>query len=1155
MSTFLEALDERVLIFDGAMGTEIQARGLSVDDYWGHEGNSEVLLLSRPDVIRAIHASYLEAGADCIETNTFGANALVQDEYGMGDRVHELNVVAARLAREAASSFSDRPRWVAGSIGPGTKAPSLGQATFDDLERSYRAQALGLIEGGVDALVIETAYDLLQVKAAIAAVAGAFEESRTHLPVIVQVTVEATGQMLLGSEIGAALATIEPFGIVKVVGLNCATGPVEMTEHVRYLCAHSRKFVSVLPNAGLPEVRDGRTVYSLTPEEFVAHHRLFVEEFGANVVGGCCGTTPEHIRRLAEALRDRPRPHRAPQFEPACASLYIAQPLRQETSFFVVGERCNAQGSKRFRGLVEAGDWDHAVEVAKEQVREGAHGLDISVDMTGRDGVADMAAVVSELRSQVTLPLFLDSTEPSVLEAGLKLIGGRPVINSINLEEGRGPGSRIDRTLRLARRFGAAVIAMAIDERGQATTRARKLDACRAVFEVATGEYGLEPHDLIFDPLVLPISTGMEEGRRAALETLDAVAALGEEFPDSFTSLGVSNVSFGLSPAARQALNSMFLHEAVARGLSMAIMHPGQILPTHRIEERARAVALDLVYDRRREGYDPLAELIVLFEGVSGTRTGAGEEELSALPLAERLTRRIVDGARKGLEADLDDALADHPALEIIDRFLLPGMKLVGEQFASGEMQLPFVLQSAETMKVAVSHLEPHMERAGDGSKGRIVLATVKGDVHDIGKNLVDIILTNNGYSVENLGIKQPIGAIVEAAERAGADAIGLSGLLVKSTVVMREDLEEMNRRGLHGYPVLLGGAALTRAYVENDLRALYRGRVFYGRDAFEGLRIMDGLMAEKRGEAAAPVEAAPRPRRARRPAAAAGARRSDVAIDVQVPHAPFHGSRIAAGLSIQEVARYLNRVSLYQGRWQVRRRRGQSAEEFEASLARTMDPVLRDVLARSVEERILAPAVVYGYFACASEGNDLIVYDDDGRERARFGFPRQSRGRRLCIADFFRPVESGERDVVALQVVTMGPRASEVAAELFRADRYTDYLYLHGLSVEMAEALAEMWHRRVREELGIAGLDAATVEGILKAGYRGCRYSFGYPACPGLEDQKKILELLEPERIGVRLSEEFQLAPEQSTSAIIVHHPEARYFSVGRAAISGGGE
>ncbi|MBW3588098.1 MAG: methionine synthase [Actinobacteria bacterium] len=1148
MSSFLEALQERVVIFDGAMGTSIHASQVSIDDYNGQEGNSEVLTFTRPEVIQSIHAGFLDVGCEVVETNTFGANVAAQGEYGQADKVYDLNLTAAKLAKEVASSYSDRTRWVFGSIGPGTKLPTLGDIDFDTLADGYEIQVRGLIDGGADGLIIETCFDLLQTKAAIAGAMDAFTASSTKLPLIVQVTIQPEGAMLLGSEIGAALATIDPFRVVDVIGINCSTGPVEMTEHVRYLCNHSRRPVSVQPNMGIPDVVAGVEHFPLTPEEFVRHHRIFVEEFGASVIGGCCGSTPEHMGQLVEALRDMPRPDREVRFEPASSSLYIAQPFQQDTSVFVIGERLNTQGSRKFKALVENQDFEGIVDLAKEQIREGCHALDVMPDITGRNGAEDISAIVSRLATQSTLPLVIDSTEWPVMEAALKKIGGRPVMNSVNLEDGAGPDSSFAKKMQLAVRFGAAVVAGAIEEKGQATTADWKVEVCGKLHKEVLS-WGLEPHDILWDPLVLPISTGQEEARPYALETLDAIERLKDKFPGTFTTAGVSNISFGLSPVARKVLNSVFLHEAINRGLDSAIVHYGKILPMSRIPDDQKEAALDLIYDRRREGYDPLTEFMARFEGVESEI--AQKEDLISLPLEERLNKRIIDGNRTGLTDDLDEAMAKYDPLKIINDFLLEGMKVVGDLFGSGQMQLPFVLQSAETMKAAVAHLEPHMEKATDGGKGKIVLATVRGDVHDIGKNLVDIILTNNGYTVFNLGIRQPIGSIIEAAQREKADAIGLSGLLVKSTIVMREDLEELNRRDLHHYPVLLGGAALSRSYVEDDLRQLYRGEVFYGRDAFEGLNTMDSLMAAKREGSTVSLDTAPKPKR-QKPAKTQSITvpsRSDVATDAPIPTPPFFGSRIVKGIPIADVARFLNReVALFRGQWGYKRRRGQSADDYREYLRTEVEPILRQWMDRVIEEQILQPAVAYGYFNAQSEGNDLIIFHDDGKEWLRFTFPRQTSGKFLCISDFFRPVGSKEMDVVAFHLVTMGPRVSEVAQELFQSDRYNDYLHLHGLSVEMAEALAEMWHMRIRQEMGIAEKDASDIKGLFKQGYRGSRYSFGYPACPDLEDQVQIMELLEPERIGVTLSEEFQLHPEQSTSAIIAHHPEARYFSVARS-------
>ena len=1148
MKGFLEALKERVIIFDGAMGTSIHAAQLSIDDYIGQEGNSEVLNFTRPDVIKAIHASFLDAGTDCVETNTFGANLVAQGEYGQAEKVYEINYAAAKLAKEVASSYADRPRWVFGSMGPGTKMPTLGDVTWDELEASYALQSRGLVDGGADGLIIETSFDILQTKAAIAGVMETFAATGIKLPLIVQVTIQPEGTMLLGTEIGAALTTLEPYSVIDVVGINCATGPAEMVEHVRYLCKHARRPVSVQPNMGLPDVVDGHVHYGLTPKEFVDYQKVFVSEFGASVIGGCCGSTVEHLQPLVEALRDHPAPQRTPLFEPACASLYISQPFKQDTAFFQIGERSNAAGSRKFKRLIEEGDFDGIVEMAKDQIKEGAHALDVNVDIVQRDLAKDMYEVVLRYATQSTLPIVIDSTETRVVETALKLIGGRPVINSFNLEEGTDPDSRLMKGLALARKFGAAVVLGAIDPDGQAKTADAKLDVCKRLHDLCISE-GFESHDLIFDPLVFPLGTGEDQYRPTAVALLDAIERIKTELPGTFTTIGLSNISFGLSPYSRQVLNSVYLYEALNRGLDSAILHPAKILPLSRITEEQKQATLDLIYDRR-EGGDPLLRFISVFEGLEGDKTEA-RKDLSLLPLDERLKTRIIDGNRNGMEADLDEAMAKWPPLEIVNTSLLEGMKVVGDLFGSGEMQLPFVLQSAETMKAAVAYLEPHMEKASEGGKGKIVLATVKGDVHDIGKNLVDIILTNNGYTVVNLGIRQPISDIISAAEKEQADAIGLSGLLVKSTLIMREDLEELNRRELHHYPVILGGAALNRSYVEDDLRRIYKGSVFYGRDAFEGLSTMDALMAAKKGDGVA-LDTAHKPKRLKTVTKVQAdiPARSDVAIDAPVPVPPFFGSRVVTGIPVQEVARYLNKeVALFRGQWQYKRKKGQSAEDYRRYLQDEVEPILRSWLDRAISEQILTPAVAYGYFHAQSEGDDLIVYHEDATTPwVRFTFPRQRSGRFLCISDFFRPVSSGEMDVVAFHLVTMGATVTAVAHELFTADRYKDYLHLHGLSVEMAEALAELWHQRIREELGIGAIDANTVKGLFRQGYRGSRYSFGYPACPNLEDQVQIMELLRPDRIGVSLSEEFQLDPEQSTSAIIVHHPEARYFSIGRS-------
>jgi len=1151
----LQAMSGRVVVADGAMGTMLQASGASADDFGGHEGCNEILNQTRPDVVRAIHDSYLAAGTDCVTTNSFGANLGNLGEYGLTGMIGELSEASARIAREAADAWTtaDHPRWVLGSMGPGTKLPTLGHVAFAALRDTYQRNAAGLIRGGVDALVVETCQDLLQAKAAVIGARRAIAAAGVSLPLIVQVTIETTGAMLLGSEIGAALTALEPLG-VDAMGLNCATGPGEMSEHLRYLSRHSRVPLSCMPNAGLPELTADGAYYPLTPEQLAAAHDTFTAEFGLALVGGCCGTTPEHLAAVVERVRGRPVASRRARPEPGVASLYQHVPFRQDTAFLAIGERTNANGSKAFREAMAASRLDDCVEIARQQTRDGAHLLDLCVDYVGRDGVADMKEIAGRLATAATLPIVLDSTEPEVITAGLEKLGGRAVVNSVNYEDGDGPGSRIARMMPLVKEHGAAVIALTIDENGQARTADWKVAVAARLIEDLTGNWGMRVSDIIVDCLTFPIATGQEETRRDAIETIEAIREVKRRYPDVQTTLGVSNVSFGLNPAARAVLNSVFLDECVRAGLDSAIVHASRIMPIARIPGEQLQTALDLVYDRRHDGYDPLTKLLELFEGVDAAAVKAGRAaELLGLPLWERLKRRIIDGERAGLEPDLDEALASRPALEIVNDVLLDGMKTVGERFASGEMQLPFVLQSAEVMKASVAYLEPHMERTDDAGKGTIVLATVRGDVHDIGKNLVDIILSNNGYDVVNIGIKQPISAILAAAEENGADVIGMSGLLVKSTVVMRDNLEELNSRGQAGrWPVLLGGAALTRSYVEQDLAALFDGEVRYARDAFEGLRLMDAFMAVKRGEAGA---ALPALRERRVPGRTAGARlvvtapeempaRSDVRTDNPVPAQPFWGNRIIKGIPLADYAAYLDERATFMGQWGLKASRG-AGPTYEELVETEGRPRLRMWLERLRTEGLVEAAVVYGYFPCVSEGNDLVILDEAGAERERFAFPRQRRDRHLCLADFFRPRESGETDVVAFQLVTVGPRISEAAAELFAKNSYREYAELHGLSVQLTEALAEFWHTRIRSELGFGSEDPGNLDGFFKLGYRGARFSFGYAACPDLEERAKVMRLLEPERIGVELSESFQLTPEQATDALVVHHPEAKYFSV----------
>ena len=1152
-----QALASRTVIADGAMGTMLQEADPTLEDFQGHEGCNEILNVSRPDIVRGVHDAYLAAGVDAIETNTFGANWANLAEYGIEDRIYELAFAGAKIAREAADAAStkEKPRFVLGSLGPGTKLPSLRHTSYQKLKDAYYTAAKGLLDAKSDALLVETTQDLLQAKAAVNGCRQAIEEVDFDVVLIAQVTVETTGTMLLGSEIGAALNALEPLEI-DLIGLNCATGPAEMSEHLRYLSKFSNCAISVMPNAGLPILGAKGAEYPLGPAELADALETFVGDYGIGLIGGCCGTTPEHLAAVVQKMSGKPFKERGAALDPGASSLYQYVPFRQENTYLAIGEKTNANGSRAFRDALVAEDWEKCVEIARDQIRDGAHMLDLSVDYVGRDGAKDMYEIASRFATASTLPIVLDSTEPNVLKAGLEALGGRSVINSVNYEDGDGPTSRFARIMPLVREHGAAVVALTIDEEGQARTAEWKLRVARRLINDLNSNWQMKTGDILIDCLTFPIATGQEETRRDGIETIEAIRTLKLEFPDVQTTLGVSNVSFGLNPAARVVLNSVFLHECVQAGLDSAIVHPSKITPLVRIEARHKEVALDLIYDRRKyDGdtciYDPLTEFLQLFEGVElAASRNVRASELAALPLTERLQRRIIDGEKVGLSEDLDTAMVDGiKPLMIINDYLLEGMKVVGELFGKGEMQLPFVLQSAEVMKTAVAYLEPHMEKTDDEGRGTMLLATVKGDVHDIGKNLVDIILSNNGYTVVNIGIKQTINQIIDAAQESNVDAIGMSGLLVKSTVIMKENLEELTNRGLADkWPVVLGGAALTRAFVEQDLAAMFPGEVRYARDAFEGLRLMDSIMAVKRGVPGAELPALRERKVPLRPKKdeekVVDTRRSDVRVDIDIPAAPFFGSRIIKGVPLADYVGMLDERALFVGQWGLKGARG----EYEAMVESEGRPRLRALLNQVQSQGWLNAAVVYGYFPCFSDGNDLVILHhegpDKGKERTRFSFPRQSRDRRLCLSDFFASKESGKTDVVAFHVVTMGSEISKAANELFAANNYREYLELHGLSVQLTEALAEHWHARVREEFNVRGDDAADLQGILDQGYRGSRYSFGYPACPDIEQQVQLCELLEPGRIGVELSEEFQLHPEQSTSAIIVHHPEAKYFN-----------
>jgi 5-methyltetrahydrofolate--homocysteine methyltransferase len=1129
VSDFREALEQRVLIADGAMGTMLQAQELAVADFAGYPGCNEILNLTRPDAVAAVHRGYLQAGADLIETNTFGANLTALQEYELEPRIAELAAAGVRIAREVADEFTDRRRYVLASIGPGTKLPSLGQIGFAALRDSYQRACEAMAANGADAFSIETCQDLLQAKAAVIGARRANAALGSDLPILVSVTVETTGTMLVGSDISAALVAISALG-VDSLGLNCGTGPEQMREHLRVLSRTSPVRLQVMPNAGLPELTDQGARYPLGPAEFATQVSGFTDEFGLSIVGGCCGTTPDHIAELRELVgAHQPGPIPEPTRPAALSSLYSQVPLRQAddaSGYLIVGERTNANGSKAFREAMLAGHWEQCLDIARKQSDEGAHLLDVCVDYVGRDGVADIRELASRLATAVPLPVMLDSTDPAVIEAGLECLAGRSVINSVNYEDG---GARLAALLPIAIEHGAAVVALTIDEAGQARTTEWKLRVADRLIGELAGKWGLRSSDIIVDCLTFPIGTGQEETRKDALATIEAIRRIKQKYPEVNTTLGVSNVSFGLNPAARMVLNSVFLDEALKAGLTSAIVHPSKILPLASIPAEQHQVALDLIYDRRSDGYDPLSRFLELFADVTaGQLRSATSDALAGLPVAQRLHRRVVNGIKTGLEDDLDEALRDKPALEIINDDLLSGMKEVGELFGSGKMQLPFVLTSAEVMKAAVKHLEPHIVSGDASARGTLVLATVAGDVHDIGKNLVDIILSNNGYRVVNLGIKQPISAIAEAAVEVEADAIGMSGLLVKSTQVMRDNLAELDARGLSHVPVLLGGAALTRSFVEDTLNSEYPGEVRYARDAFEGLSLMEEVVSGALREPKSRVRTTQAADRS-----TCGEERSDVSRGEAVPTPPFWGSRKVTGVPLDEVAEWLDLRATFAGQWGLR---GDLSEGL---------PRLRHWLDYLRTERLAEPSVVYGYWPCHSVGNELVLTGEGG-EVARLRFPRQTGGRRLCLADFFRDEAEAAKlgpDVVGLQLVTLGPLFSGATAQLFAEDSYRDYLELHGLGVQLTEALAEYWHARIRQELGFA--DSATLDDVLRhQAYQGSRYSFGYPACPDLEQRALLVDLLDPGRIQVTLSEEFQLHPELSTDAIIVHHREAKYFN-----------
>jgi len=1176
--SFLDALDRRVVILDGGMGTSIHQRDPQPID-WGGEhlvNLSDAVSYSRPEWIVDIHRGFLEAGCDAIETNTFNGSRHVLAEFGMADRVLDINRLGAKLAREAVKLVEtpDHPRYVVGSIGPGTKMPSLLNdsvyISFDELVASYSDQVRGLIEGGVDALLIETCFDILQAKAVVITAIDVMKRMGVKLPLMVQVTLERTGTMLPGTDIASAITTLEAFSEVDVIGLNCATGPDLMLGHIKHLANYCTRKISCLPNAGLPENRDGKTFFPLEPDELARWLKQFVTDYGINVVGGCCGTTTAHLAAVARAMRGIVPAVRKPVQDMSVSSLFESVPLSQLPRPLLVGERTNTNGSRKFKTLLEAEDWNGLVEMGREQEREGVHVLDVCTAFVGRDEVRDMTEVLKRYNAVIRKPIMLDSTEVPVMEAGLKLISGKCIVNSVNLEDGR---DKIDKVLALCRKYGAAVVALTIDEEGQATTAEWKFRVAKRIYDICTIEYGIPPYDIMFDPLAFPVTTGQEDLRNSAMETLNAIKRIKEELPGALTHVGLSNVSFGLTPYTRQVVNSVFLHYAVEYGLDSAILHASKIIPLARIDDEGRELARRLIFNDRELG-DPLQQLIEHYGDKKAENAKIRGASLGET-VEERLRQAIIQGRRESLLADLDLARETREPIEIINGILLDGMKVVGELFGSGQMQLPFVLQSAEVMKFSVSHLEKFMTKLEGTEKGKIILATVKGDVHDIGKNLVDIILSNNGYKVFNIGIKQPIERMIAAWQEHQADAIGMSGLLVKSTVVMKEDLVTLNERGIT-VPVILGGAALTRKYVEVDLRRVYKGSLHYGEDAFDGLRIMDEIVAQRtpRGSAALAGIRETRQQREFEAAIAAsveanGSTRADdpsccpthdaireirttrsgsIAIASNRPALPFYGSRTRTEFDMRDIFEFINERTMFSTQWGFRKGKV-DPREYERQMTEVAKPALERLKELCLLEEIMRPAAVWGYFPCASQGNDLVIFEEDGRTpRELFSFPRQDFAETICLADYFAPGDTAT-DVVSFFAVTMGEIVSQRAKEFFEADRYLDYLYLHGLGVECAEALAEYFHREIRRELGIASDDSPTIPKLFKKHYRGCRYGFGYPACPNLEDQAKLFRLLDPNRIGLYLSDQFQLEPEQSTTALVVHHQQAKYFNTSRSA------
>ncbi len=1182
--TYLNRYEKPLIIFDGGTGTSFQNLNLTADDFGGKEleGCNENLVLSSPDVVEKVHNSFLEAGCHVIETNTFGASSIVLDEYDIADKAYEINKNAAFIAKKAAAKYSsnDKPRFVAGSIGPTTKLPTLGHIDFDELKQSYKEQIYGLIDGGVDLLLIETCQDVLQIKSALLASKEILESKNIDIPLMVSITMETTGTMLVGSDIASALTILEPFNI-DILGLNCATGPEQMKDHIKYLSENSPFAISCIPNAGLPENIGGVAHYRLKPIELKMQLMNFIYDFNVQLIGGCCGTTPEHIKYLSsiiDEIIDIERTHNngkknSSDFIPSASSIYNSVPYKQDNSILIVGERLNASGSKKVRELLNNDDWDGLVAIAKQQQKENAHVLDVNVDYVGRDGVKDMKEITSKLVTNINLPLMIDSTDADKMESGLKSAGGKCIINSTNYEDGN---ERFDQVLNLALGYGAGLVVGTIDEDGMARNSEKKYKIVKRAIN-RTRECGLSDYELFFDPLALPISTGIEEDRLNAKETISAILKIRENFPDIHIILGISNISFGLSPLSRINLNSIFLDECIKAGLDSAIIAPNKILPLSKISEETKKLCLDLIYDKRKFEddiciYDPLVELTKAFQDLSIQDFKKASSENKNLTLEESLKNHIIDGEKIGLEDQLNKALKKYKPLEIINTFLLDGMKVVGDLFGSGQMQLPFVLQSAETMKFAVSILEPYMETVDENiSNGKLLIATVKGDVHDIGKNLVDIILTNNGYDVINLGIKQDVSAIIDAQKKYNADCIAMSGLLVKSTAFMKDNLEAFNNENI-SVPVILGGAALTPKFVNEDCSKIYKGKILYGKDAFTDLKFMNEYMDNKKKGNWSNTEGFINNEGININLASSKSNsqavKKSISINTETSklnlkenfirskfineedpiQAPFLGTKVLndVDIDLNKLIFYLDTKALFSGQWQIKKGKNQSVDEYNNYLDSYAKPLLDKWLEIIIEKKLISPKAVYGYFRCGRKDNSIFLFDEKSlNKNSQFNFPRQKSGNNLCIADFYCDLKNDKPiDIFPMQAVTMGDIASEYSQKLFKEDKYSDYLLFHGLTVQLAEALAEYVHALIRIECGFRSEEPDKNREILAQKYRGARYSFGYPACPKVSDSNIQLSLLDAKRINLTMDESEQLHPEQSTTAIISLHSKAKYFS-----------